>query len=131
MKRKKLLFQLVLLMMSFLLVFSATACRTTDVVDQPPAEETSEEVAEEVAPEETANYKIGIFTGTVSQGEEEYQEAMNQVKKYGEIIVHATYPDNFSTETETVISQAVQMASDPAVKAIVFVQAIPQSCCCY
>ena len=42
------------------------------------------------------------------------------------MIVTSTYPDNFSTETETVISNAVAMASDPAVKAIVWCQAIPE-----
>ena len=109
MKIKKSLFHLVLLMVCFVLIFSAAACRST---------------TEEEVPEGTS-YKIGIITGTVSQGEEEYQEAMNQVAKYGDMIVHATYPDNFATETETTISQVVQMASDPAVKAIVFVQAIP------
>lgn len=40
-------------------------------------------------------------------------------------IVTATYPDNFSTETETTIANVVSLASDPEVKAIVFVQAVP------
>ncbi len=71
------------------------------------------------------DYKIGIITGTVSQGEEEFQEAQNMVKKYGDMIVTATYPDNFSSETETTIANVVSLASDPEVKAIVFVQAVP------
>ena len=121
MKSKKFLVQLVLLMMSFVLIFSTTACRTPE---PPPTEQPAEEEPVVEEPEEKP-YKIGIMTGTVSQGEEEYQEAMNQIAKYGDMIVHATYPDNFSTETETTISQVVQMASDPEVKAIVFVQAIP------
>ncbi len=41
------------------------------------------------------------------------------------MIVTSTYPDNFDKETETVISNAVAMASDPDVKAIVWCQAIP------
>ena len=41
------------------------------------------------------------------------------------MIVTATYPDNFTTETETLISNAVAMASDPEVKAIVWCQAVP------
>lgn len=41
------------------------------------------------------------------------------------MIVTSTYPDNFSTETETVISNAVAMASDPSVKAIIWCQAVP------
>ena len=76
-------------------------------------------------PAAQADYKIGIITGTVSQGEEEFQAAQNMVKKYGDRIVTATYPDNFSTETETVIAQVQALASDPEVKAIVFVQAVP------
>ena len=122
MKIKKSLFHLVLLIVSFALVFSSTACRSTEA---PPAEQPPQEQAPAAEQPEVKSYKIGILTGTVSQGEEEYQEAMNQIAKYGNIIVHATYPDNFSTETETTISQAVQMASDPDVKAIVFVQAVP------
>ena len=74
---------------------------------------------------ESDAYKIGIITGTVSQGEEEYQAAQNAKAKYGDMIVTATYPDNFSTETEATIAQVVGLASDPEVKAIVFVQAIP------
>lgn len=75
---------------------------------------------------DTDNYKIGIITGTVSQGEEEYQAAQNMLATYGEDkIVTATYPDNFSTETEATIAQVVGLASDPEVKAIVFVQAVP------
>ena len=45
--------------------------------------------------------------------------------KYGDMIVTATYPDNFSTETEQTIATVTNMAADPKVKAIVFVQAVP------
>jgi hypothetical protein len=69
--------------------------------------------------------KIGIVTGTVSQGEEEYLAAQNMKKKYGDMIVTATYPDKFQEETETTISLVTQMAADESVKAIVFVQAVP------
>lgn len=80
----------------------------------------------EKASTKTDDYKIGIITGTVSQGEEEYQAAQNMVKAYGEDkIKTATYPDNFSTETEATIAQVVGLASDPAIKAIVFVQSVP------
>ncbi|MDL2235214.1 DUF3798 domain-containing protein [Christensenellaceae bacterium OttesenSCG-928-L17] len=72
------------------------------------------------------NYKIGIITGTVSQGEEEFQAAQEMLEKYGaDRIVTATYPDKFNDEIETTISQVVNLASDPDVKAIVFVQAVP------
>lgn len=73
----------------------------------------------------SADYKIGIITGTVSQGEEEYQAAQNMKKKYGDMIVTATYPDNFSTETEQTIATVTGMAADPDVKVIVFNQAVP------
>ncbi|WP_312370061.1 DUF3798 domain-containing protein [Lachnoclostridium sp.] len=75
---------------------------------------------------DSSNYKIGIVTGTVSQGEEEYQAAQQILAEYGsDKIVTATYPDNFSTETEATIAQVVGLASDKDVKAIVFVQAVP------
>lgn len=71
------------------------------------------------------DYKIGIVTGTVSQGEEEYNAAQNMIAKYGDMIEHVTYPDDFGKEVETTISQVASLASDPDVKAIVFVQAVP------
>jgi ABC-type sugar transport system substrate-binding protein len=73
----------------------------------------------------TTKYKIGIVTGTVSQGEEEYQQAVKMKEKYGDMIVTATYPDNFSTETEQTIATVTNMAADKNVKVIVFVQAVP------
>lgn len=74
--------------------------------------------------EEAASYKIGIMTGTVSQGEEEFRMAENMKAKYGDMIVTATYPDNFSSETETTISNIIALASDPDIKAIVICQAV-------
>lgn len=71
------------------------------------------------------DFKIGIITGTVSQGEEEYRAAENMKAKYGDKIVTATYPDDFMKEQETTISQTMTLASDSAVKAIVFLQAVP------
>ncbi len=73
----------------------------------------------------SGNYKVGIITGTVSQGEEEFQAAQKMAEMYPGIVVTATYPDKFSEEVETTISRVVQLASDPEVKAIVFVQAVP------
>ncbi len=75
---------------------------------------------EEAAPA----YKIAIMTGTTSQGEEEYYAAKTLVEKYPDIVIHDTYPDNFSSEVETTISKLIAFASDPAVKAIIFVQAV-------
>ena len=47
----------------------------------------------ETPPEAKETYKIGIMTGTVSQGEEEFRAAQNMAEKYGDKIVTATYPD--------------------------------------
>ena len=70
-------------------------------------------------------FKIGLVTGTVSQGEEEYQAGVKMVARYPGSVIHVTYPDNFMQEQETVIGQIVQFAMDPQVKAIVVVQAVP------
>ncbi len=75
--------------------------------------------------EDTPAYKIGIITGTVSQGDEEYAAAQKMKEKYGDMIVTATYPDNFSSEVEQTIATATNMAADPDVKVIVWVQAVP------
>lgn len=87
------------------------------------AVETAVEEVRTIEPSE--NFKIGILTGTASQGDEEITQATKMKEKYGDMIVTATYPDKFSEETETVISNAVAMASDPDVKAIIWCQAIP------
>jgi len=70
--------------------------------------------------------KIGIMTGTVSQGEDEYRGAENVVKALGkDVVTHVTYPDNFMSESETTISLLKGLADDPDVKAIVVAQAVP------
>ncbi len=74
---------------------------------------------------EDLGFKIGIVTGTVSQGEEEFRAAENMVKKYGKNnIVHITYPDKFDQEQETTISQIASLATDEKIKAIVICQAV-------
>ncbi|MGB4736173.1 MAG: DUF3798 domain-containing protein [Bacillota bacterium] len=70
-------------------------------------------------------YKIGIVTGTVSQGEDEYRGAEKMKAKYGDMIKHVIYPDNFMQEQETTIAQITGLAADPDVKAIVVNQAVP------
>jgi hypothetical protein len=76
---------------------------------------------------QTAGFKIGIMTGTVSQNEEEFRAGQQLAAKYGNRVKHVTYPDNFMTEQETVIAQLVGLAADPEVKVIVVGQAIPGS----
>ncbi|SIQ94007.1 Protein of unknown function [Alkalispirochaeta americana] len=71
-------------------------------------------------------WKIGILTGTVTQNEEEYRMAEQMQQEFGaEHIEIRTYPDRFMQEQETTISQMMALASDPAMKAIVMVQAVP------
>lgn len=73
-----------------------------------------------------SDFKIGIVTGTVSQGEEEFRAAENLVAEYGEdTITHITYPDKFDQEQETTISQIAGLATDENIKAIVICQAVP------
>lgn len=75
---------------------------------------------------DAGNWKIAILTGTVSQGEEEFRAAEKAVATYGkDRIITDTYPDNFMAEQETTVSKLVGFASDPDVKAIVVVQAVP------
>lgn len=77
------------------------------------------------APSPAPTFKIGILTGTVSQGEDEYRAAEQIKAEYGDRIVHVTYPDNFMQEQETTISQLTGLAADKNVKAIVACQAVP------
>jgi len=77
-----------------------------------------------------AKYHIGIVTGTVSQGEDGLRGGDALAKEYGTVanggIIQAiTYPDNFSSEQETVIADIVGLADDPLMKAIVVNQAVP------
>jgi len=77
-------------------------------------------------PEVSIPFKIGVMTGTVSQGEDEFRSGQAIIRKYGQDHVRmVTYPDNFMQEQETVISQIVGLSSDPDVKVIVVGQAIP------
>ncbi|MGB4613777.1 MAG: DUF3798 domain-containing protein [Erysipelotrichaceae bacterium] len=107
-------------MLSLVLLLSIAGCSGSG--DAPAADSGSEETTE------SAGFKIGIVTGTVSQGEEEFRAAQNMIAKYGEdMIVHVTYPDKFAQETETTISQIASLASDPEVKVIVITQAVTGS----
>ncbi len=73
-----------------------------------------------------ANWKIGILTGTVTQNEEEFRMAEQMQEEFGaDHIMIATYPDRFMQEQETTISNMLEMAADPDVKAIIMVQAVP------
>ena len=107
---------------SLLLVFAGCSSKTDGAAK-------AEATANSVKPAEVKiPFKIGIMTGTVSQGEDEFRAGQMVVAKYGaDHVKMVTYPDNFMQEQETVISQLVGLASDPEVKVIVVGQAIPGS----
>ena len=115
--KKSMAFVLILMM-----IFSMTGCGGSAPEQAAEPSEQSESPAE--TPTESA-YKIGIMTGTVSQNEEEYRAAENMQALYGDIIEISTYPDRFMQEQETTITNMMAMASDPDMKAIVMVQAVP------
>ncbi|MCR5347461.1 MAG: DUF3798 domain-containing protein [Fretibacterium sp.] len=75
-------------------------------------------------------FHVGIVTGTVSQSEDDLRGAELMIERYGDtsrggMITHVTYPDNFTSEAETTVSQIVGLADDPKMKVIVVNQGIP------
>ena len=77
-----------------------------------------------------AKYHIGVCTETVSQAEDDLRGAEQLVKEYGAVadggmIQHITYPDDFMSQQETVISNLVALSDDPKMKAIVTCNALP------
>lgn len=110
-------------MLVAMLVLTTAGCGARPEAPGDTGSETDSEVA--TGESSSEDFKIGLVTGTVSQGEEEFRAAEAMVAEYGDMIKHITYPDKFAQETETTISQVASLASDPDVKAIVFVQAIP------
>ena len=104
---------------------ATTAAPASEATTAAPADGEKKEGASEAETASAEDFMIGIITGTASQGDEEITQANKMKEKYGDMVVTSTYPDNFTTETETLISNAVAMASDPAVKAIVWCQAVP------
>jgi predicted small lipoprotein YifL len=115
--KKSMAFVLILMM-----IFSMTGCGGS------APEQAAEPSEQNASPAETPTgsaYKIGVMTGTVSQNEEEYRAAENMQALYGDMIEISTYPDRFMQEQETTITNMMAMASDPDLKAIVMVQAVP------
>ncbi len=112
--------RLLSIVLASVMLFSLAACTSTPVA---PDTSSAPDVSNE-APA-ASDYKIAIITGTVSQGEEEFRAAENMKSKFPGQIVTATYPDNFSKEQETTISNTLNLIADESVKALVFVQAVP------
>ncbi len=67
----------------------------------------------------TAGFKIGMVTPSLSRSEEEFRAADALNKKYPGMVKHIILPDNFNKEQETGITQIVSLADDKDVKAIV------------
>jgi hypothetical protein len=77
-----------------------------------------------------AKFHIGVCTETVSQAEDDLRGAEQLIKEYGAVkdggmIQHITYPDDFMSQQETVISNLVALSDDPLMKVIVSVNALP------
>ncbi|MDR3673405.1 MAG: DUF3798 domain-containing protein [Holophaga sp.] len=75
-------------------------------------------------------FHIGIATGTVTQQEDDLRGAEQLMKEYGSaakggMIRHITFPDDFMSQQETVVSSLVALADDPLMKVVVASQAIP------
>ena len=103
------------ILLVFSIIFGLAACGNS----QRPADSDIKN------PDGTYNYKIGIITSTEAQGTEEYQAAQRLKQAYPDVVVTATYPDNFSTEKEQTIAAVTELAADTSVKAIIFVPAVP------
>ena len=97
------------------------------VVDDPVVDEPDDqpELPDNVVIEENGDWIIGIMSGTITQGEEEYLAAMNMENYFGsDRIIRTTYPDNFGAEMEVTIANILALA-DAGAEAIVIVQAVP------
>ena len=77
-----------------------------------------------------AKFHIGVCTETVTQSEDDLRGAEQLIKEYGSVtnggmIRHITYPDDFMSQQETVISNLVSLADDPLMKVVVTCNALP------
>ena len=77
-----------------------------------------------------AKFHIGVCTETVTQAEDDLRGAEQLIKEYGAVatggmIKHITYPDDFMSQQETVISNLVSLADDPLMKVVVTCNALP------
>jgi len=77
-----------------------------------------------------APFHIGVCTETVTQAEDDLRGAEQLIKEYGTVasggyIKHITYPDDFMSQQETVISNLVSLSDDPLMKVVVTCNALP------
>jgi len=71
--------------------------------------------------------KIAVVTNTVDQNEEEFRSAEQLIAKYGNKIVHVTWPVNFMAEQEQMVTTVARLAADKDIKALIINQAVPGS----
>lgn len=71
--------------------------------------------------------RIGIMTGSEAQGGEDYRAAEKIAHRYPRRVMHITFPDNFPSESVTVVAQLSGLAGESKLKSIVVGQAIPGS----
>jgi len=123
--------RIVSLLLVFLLAFSLIACQRTPP-PEPPAGNSGDKSGSDKTEDkkEEEKFRIAIITGTAAQSEDELRGAEAFIAEYGKaeeggIVLHATYPDNFSTEYETTVQTIASFKDDPLVKAIVVDQAVP------
>ncbi len=77
-----------------------------------------------------APFHIGVCTETVTQAEDDLRGAERLIQEYGSVanggyIKHITYPDDFMSQQETVISNLVSLADDPLMKVVVTCNTLP------
>lgn len=101
-----------IILLVVILLFNLTAC------NKPASEPTG-------GGEEASTGKVAIITSTVSASEEEYRSAEDMAKKYGDRVVHVTWPENAAKEQEQMITVLTKLGADKDVKAIVINQAMP------
>jgi hypothetical protein len=77
-----------------------------------------------------AAFHIGVCTPTVAQSEDALRGAEQLIREYGSVarggmIRHLTFPDDFMSQQETVITNLVSLADDPRMKVVVACESIP------
>lgn len=126
--------KIIALLLVLTLSFGTTACATntapgsdekgtTASADSKAASDANITAVSETSAD-TAAWKIGIMTSSVSQGEELFRTAQRLLEQYPDNLIVKTFPDNFTTEQETTISTALSIVSDPDVKVMIFCQGL-------
>ena len=113
---------------AFAVLLSAVLLTAAGCSKKAETPETKQEIA--TPKSGRASYHIGIVTGTGSQSEDDLRGAEKLIEMYGSVktggmIQHITYPDDFMSQQETIITQIASLAEDPLMKAIIVNQGIP------